>query len=77
MGKCTWCNCPDEEHDYYVECPLIDGKLLCDVCCKYNIMADDAVDFVKGVTNKDITRGEIIDTCRNCVKKIKEVTKNG
>jgi len=77
MANCSWCNCPEKGHNEYRECPLLDGKLLCDVCCNYDVLSCDPktnrleiIDVIKKVTGKDMTEHEVIKTCRECRKGI-------
>lgn len=83
--RCSWCQCPTEEHSDYRECMLFGGNLICDVCCDYETLSVDAktdelviLKVINKLTGKVPTEEEIEDTCRQCNqrKRVKLIQKS-
>lgn len=72
VPKCIWCDCPEEEHAEYRECLLLDGELLCEICCNYDIINRkpdgrlEILDVIKKVTGKDVDEQTVKRTCLKC-----------
>jgi len=70
MCQYSWCDCSEEEHDEYRECPIFNDQMICDVCCDYDILSSDAADLINKKTSMNITMEEIFDMCIKCNKNL-------
>lgn len=72
---CSWCQCDKDEHDKYWPCPLLGGRLLCNLCCHYDSRSDDPflilnvpemLEVARFLNNPDLTLQEAVQICRDC-----------
>jgi hypothetical protein len=63
---CSMCECPQNNHLIFHNCPLFENNPICQEDCQISMMKDDIDIQVSTKLGKPVTKEYINQTCRNC-----------
>lgn len=63
---CSMCECPQNNHLVFYECPLFSGNPICRDCCLIDLMKDDVDIKVSAKLGNPIDKQTINSICFSC-----------